>query len=477
MVLQQPPTKSGALSSLARHVILPSGIKSTAWPSVRDTCAGFGVGFDPWQDGTGRAILAKRADGTYAASIGGVVISIPRQVGKTFLIGALVFALCLLHPGLTVIWTAHRLRTAAETFASMQAFCRRAKVKAHVKKVVRGSGDEAIELHNGSRILFGARERGFGRGFADVDVLVFDEAQILTENAIDDMVPATNTADNPLLIFTGTPPKPTDPGEVFTRKRADAIAGESEDTIYIELSADEGADPRDRSQWAKANPSYPRRTPDAAMLRMLKNLSGDSFVREALGVWDPVNIAQIIPAAKWSACADGQSGIDGVPVFALEVSDDRAWSTFAAAGKSTSGDFVHVEVIDPRPGTGWVVDRAVELQTKWGGRIAINKASPAAALIPDLLVAEVKVVEVSTEDHAKSCGRFFDGVVNEVIRYRPQVVLDKAVRGAAKRGYGDAWVWSRRKSSVDISPLVAVTLAAGQYAIEAPARVSKFYEI
>jgi len=191
---------------------------STGWPAVRDKCGDLGITFDAWQDGTGRLILAKREDGLYATTVGGVVISIPRQVGKTFLLGSIVFALCLLFPNLTVIWTAHRLRTAAETFASMQGMARKQKIKPHISKIVLGSGDEEIQFHNGSRILFGARERGFGRGFSEVDVLVFDEAQILTENAIDDMLPATNQSPNPLILYTGTPPKPTDPGEVFKMK-------------------------------------------------------------------------------------------------------------------------------------------------------------------------------------------------------------------------------------------------------------------
>jgi hypothetical protein len=53
-------------------------------------------------------------------------------------------------------------------------------------------------------------------------VLIFDEAQILTDNALDDMIPATNQSRQPtgaLLLFMGTPPKPTDPGEVFRRMR------------------------------------------------------------------------------------------------------------------------------------------------------------------------------------------------------------------------------------------------------------------
>jgi hypothetical protein len=178
--------------------------------------------FDPWQDGAGRVILAKRADGKYAATIGGTALSIPRQVGKTFLVGAIVFALCLLFPGLTVIWTAHRLRTADETFDKMLAMSRRKRIAPFMLRSSLGSGEEEIRFRNGSRIMFGARERGFGRGFDEVDVLIFDEAQILTENAIDDMVPATNQSRQPagaLMLFMGTPPKPSDPGEVFARMR------------------------------------------------------------------------------------------------------------------------------------------------------------------------------------------------------------------------------------------------------------------
>lgn len=458
---QQPPTRSGQLSDIARHVVLPSGITSTGWPAVRDTCRGFGVRFDPWQDGAGRAILAKRKDGTYAASIGGIVISIPRQVGKTYLVGAIVFALCQIFPGLTVIWTAHRLRTAGETFASMQAFARRAKVKALVAKIVLGSGDEAIVFHNGSRILFGARERGFGRGFANVGVLVFDEAQILGENAIDDMVPATNTATNPLLLFTGTPPKPTDPSEVFTRKRKEALAGEAEDTVYIEFSADRGAGVKDRDQWAKANPSYPMRTNDAAMLRMLKNLSDESFIREGLGVWDAEGGTQVISRTAWADCLNTTSEVTGTPTFALEIDRDRTYSCIAAAGRSSLGEFVHGQSIRYEAGSAWCVDAAKELHDQWNLPIVVQTGTPAAALIPQLEAAGVPVREVSTEEHARACGQFFDMTAEARFRHIGQGELDTSVRNAVKKDQGSgAFVWDRKKPAVDVSPLVAVTLAA-----------------
>ena len=106
----QPSTTT--LSEVARHVVVPKGIVTTAWPRIVAQCAEMGTGFDPWQHGIGKVALGKRADGKYACTVGGVVLSIPRQVGKTYLVGMIVIALCVLHPGLTVLWTAHRTRTA-----------------------------------------------------------------------------------------------------------------------------------------------------------------------------------------------------------------------------------------------------------------------------------------------------------------------------------------------------------------------------
>ena len=69
----------------------PDGISGTQWPSIRDTCNAIGWTFDRWQDGLGRLITALDGTGLYAAETS--VISIPRQVGKTYLIGCIVFAL------------------------------------------------------------------------------------------------------------------------------------------------------------------------------------------------------------------------------------------------------------------------------------------------------------------------------------------------------------------------------------------------
>ena len=151
MAVRSPTRRSAPkLSEAARHVVIPAGIETTGWPAVRAKGAELGLLFDPWQDGTGRVALGKRADGKYAATVGGIVMSIPRQVGKTYFVGALVVILCILFPGLKVVWTAHRTRTATNTFRSMQGMARRKKVAPHVDHIRQANGEQEIAFRNGS---------------------------------------------------------------------------------------------------------------------------------------------------------------------------------------------------------------------------------------------------------------------------------------------------------------------------------------
>lgn len=490
--LSQTISSTPRLSEVARYLVLPSGIVSTGWPSVKAECANLGLGFDPWQDGAGKGILAKRVDGIYAASIGGCVLSIPRQVGKTFLIGAIIFALCRMTPGTTAIWTAHQLRTAEETFLAMKAMAAKPKIAPHVKRIILGSGEQAIEFVNGSRILFGARERGFGLGFAMVDILVLDEAQRVTEKTMDDLIPTTNQAPNPLILLMGTPPRPTDAGEVFTRARREALAGESDDQMYLEFSADPDVSTagwksdRAKIDWlqiGKANPSYPNRTPRTAVLRMLKHLGDDSFLREGLGVWDTGTGNAVIPAAQWADCLDYDSKVTGPAKFVLDVTPSRAWASIGVVGTREDG-LPHVEitsrngVVDHRPGVGWVVARALELkEARPGFTLTVVSGSAAEPLIPALTEAGIEMEFVKAADLPAACGYFFDAVEAGMLRHIGQPELTEALSAARKNvedGEG-AWRWGRRKSASDITALYTVTVGLWALSHSRPTEPSIFF--
>jgi hypothetical protein len=424
------------------------------------------IAFDSWQSGAGTVILGKREDGLYAADA--VVISIPRQVGKTFLIGSIIFALCIIHPGILVLWTAHRTPTANETFQSMKAMADRPELKPHITSATAPAGNGVIKFRNRSRILFGAREQGFGRGIPKVSVVVFDEAQILTQNAIDDMIPATNQAENPLIVYIGTPPKPSDRGDVFINLRAEALSGESDDTLYIEFSADEDADPGDREQWAKANPSYPARTSARAMLRMKKNLGAESFMREALGIWDGNAVVGAFSSGSWGRRSTLAS--PGRPVALGVAADvDQVWLSLGAA----SGDEVphlgstHRVRVEKR---SWFVSEVARIQSEHGCTVAIDKRGPASFLIPDLEEAGVELTVASLDDFVQACADIRSAVELGRVTHGNYDDLNAAVDAAGWRMVGERRAFARKNG--DVSMLEAVTLAlwgAAQPAGDPPA--------
>lgn len=457
-----------ALSDVARHVILPEGIVTTAWPTVRDTNAIVGVRFDGWQDGFGKAALGKRKDGSYAASVGGVALSSPRQIGKTFLMGRLLVGLCLATPGMAAMWSAHRVRTSANTFKSMVAMTQSPQLSALMLEPRRANGQEAIQFKNGSIIAFGARESGFGRGLDDISVVVFDEAQILTDKAIDAMLPTANVAKNPMMFYLGTPPRPDDPSEVFTRIRKDALSGEAADTMYVEFSADEDADLDDRNQWARANPGFPYRTPESAYLRMRKQMSQASFRREALGIWDKeVSNPLAIPAKAWGATFAG-AGVDlsGTVCFGVRFSTDGSTVAIGAAVRDGRKGAIIDGVLQAPVSEGvgnvlaFLTDRDRLGRT---AQIIVDGKSGAAYLIDQLRAAGVParvIIAPAFSDVIAASAMMLNGIVDGSVSHVENTELDAQASSALFRKIGSqgGFGWAAPEGA-SVALLEAATLA------------------
>ena len=452
----------------ARHAVPPAGITATAWPRVRTTCNNIGWRFDPWQDAVGRLILARAAGGKWAADLS--ILSIPRQVGKSYLLGCIIFALCLLNPRLRVIWTSHHTATTEEMYESMKELAQHKRVAPHVAKCIALQGSRwRIIFRNGARIDFGARERGFGRGKAKVGVLVLDEFQHISMRALSNLTPTTNTAENPLILCAGTPPSPHDNGEAFAMRRKAAVDGLSSDTFYVEFSADPDADLDDRKQWAKANPSFPKRTPERAFLLNRKILDDESFRREFLGIHDESASARS-PFPNWPRCISANAPADGTDPTALgvDMSHERVIAITGAWVDPALPDDTHLELLsvdvdgDTAAAVEWIVACA-------GRRIPVLIAgdSPAASMAPALKARKVKVFVLGLADQGKACGGLHDAIRDghawhvEATGDNGQQALDDAMAGCTKRNIGTAGAWGLDRSDPDlnIAPAVSAVLA------------------
>lgn len=436
-----------------------------------------GLDLDPWQQFVLEQSLGERADGKWAAFEVGLVV--PRQNGKGSILEARELAGLFLFGEKLLIHSAHEQATSSEHFRRLKELIEGVpEFERRVLKAPQGKGAEAIELRGGQRILFKTRTAGGGRGLTG-DLVVLDEAMILPEAVAGALVPtmaARSVHGNPQLWYAGSAvdKQRHEHGVVLARVRERGLAGAAR-VAYFDWSA-EGDDPgnvpddvrSDPEVWAQANPGMGIRIAAEHIENESAGALGPrEFAVERLGIGDwprtDGTSSQIISDVDWLALVDHRSEIVGPVSVTFDVRPDRSMSAIAAAGLNADGRH-HVEIIDHLPGTGWLVPRLVGVAVKHGAEeIVFDAAGPAGSLELELREAleetGIELRPVTAREHAEAYGQFIDAVDQDGIRHLGTPELASAIKGAVRRSLGDAFAWSRKGSAVDISPLVACTLA------------------
>jgi hypothetical protein len=435
---------------------LPDGELGEAADEAVEFAELAGFVLDDWQQQVLRWSLMESGPQWAAREVGVIV---PRQNGKgTILEARQVVGLFLLSEQLQ-IHTAHEFKTCYEHFRRVVDVVENcADLRKQVKIIRTGAGDQAIELKNGSRIRFLARSRSSGRGFSG-DTIYLDEAFELSDATIGALLPALSAKANPQLWLTSSAPHAD--STVLHRLRNRGHAGDDPHLLFCEWGNEPDVDPADPQAWRQANPGLGIRILPESVDAELRAMAPEEFARERLGVPDmPDGTDGLINMAQWSSLVDEQSQISGPVQIALELSPDRRFASFAAAGRRSDG-LMHVELVDRFAGTAGVVGRAVELFTRWRSPIIVDPAGPAGSLISLLVEAGVEVHETTVRELTQSVGVFVDVVAQGELRHLGQGPLDAAVAAVRRRTVGDAWAWARASGAADVTPLVAGTLALG----------------
>jgi hypothetical protein len=435
-----------------------------------ELAASAGLVLDEWQKLAVRDILAENAAGNWLTFESGLLV--PRQNGKGAILEAIEIADMFLFGARLVIHTAHEFKTAQEAFRRVLFLVENTDfLRKRVDRVRTSHGDEGLELKNGARLRFLARSGGSGRGFS-CDRLIYDEAYELPEETIAASLPTMSARPNPHVIYASSAAldKSVTLRRVMARGRREDDRPVDDGLCYLEWSADPKCDLDDRDEWVRANPATSTgRIRVDFIAKERAAMSDVTFGRERLGIVDESKNATVVDLDAWAAAGDPLSQPFDPVCFAVDIGPDAAFTSIAVAGTTPSGK-VHVEVVDRRRGTGWVTDRLEELRDRWNpSAIVIDPIGPVGSLLPSFAVAGLDVTELGMREHARACGLFKVLVEEGRLVHKEQPGLTAALESARKRDAGEAgaWLWNRRDET-DISPLVAVTLAAFAQSQKAP---------
>jgi hypothetical protein len=450
----------------------PKARASTLGKEAVELARSAGLVLDEWQAFVLDHALRKNGSSWASFEVG---LNCPRQNGKGAILEARELAGLYLVREKLVIHSAHEFATSLEGFRRLLTLIEETPdLDKEVKRVSRAHGEEGIELKGGRRIRFRTRTRGGGRGFT-CDCLILDEAMFLPEFAHGALVPTVSARPNPQVWYAGSAVDQAihEHGIVFARVRERGMKGDDPALAYFEWSV-EGENPgtvadnvaTDEAAWAQANPALGIRITPEHLGYEQRSMDARTFAVERLGIGDWPRTDYVsespIDLDTWLSLTDQGSELQDPICLAFDVSPDRR-SSISAAGRNNDGLW-HIEVVEDRAGTGWVAERIsqrlAELSSSHRPKAVVcDGYGPAASLIPAIEALGVEVTTVTAGEHAAACGRFVDLVEEKAIRHLGSSELTGAIRSARTRPLGDAWAWSRKNSTTNISPLVSVTLA------------------
>lgn len=468
-----PPTAAVVCPPTVMHV--PEYVSSAGQEAI-ELAEMAGLFLDDWQQLVLTHSLGERSDGKWAAFEVGLNVS--RQNGKGGILEARELAGLYLIGESLITHSAHQFDTSLEAFRRLLLLVENTpELSRRVKRVSKSHGEEGIELHGRQRIRFRTRTAGGGRGFTG-DCLILDEAMILRPSSHGALLPTLSARPNPQIWYTGSAVDQLEHehGVVFARVRERGRARTDPRLAFFEWSADAGdsdepLDPShlpdeladDPEAWARANPALDLRITREFVAQERRSLDPRTFAVERLNIGDwpatDPDAGAVIPLARWRALEDPHSTIKGGLCFVFDVSEDRSWASIASGGRREDNN-AHVELVDRRQGTAWLAERVSELVRKHQpGAVLYDGAGPGSAVADEIAARGVSLTPVATSDYVKACGVFYDAVEAGRLRHLGAKEMESAIRGCARRPLVDSWAWSRRASRVDISPLVAATIA------------------
>ena len=436
-------------------------------------------------------MMAETADRMWAAPTTGRCVS--RQNGKGDEVEVPEFW-GILNRGEVVLHTTHGDGTAKAAHERMVALVEGHRdLRNRVSAIRYANGFRAVEMKgdNGGQALYRTRTPSTGRGLDDISRLVVDEAQHAQEEQLASATNIVLANPNPQINLAGS-------AGILGRSawwwqvRLRAAAGDDDGFAYLEHSAEvlervdgrpvfvapfsasdpevEGSELLVKAMLA-ANPAMhasPARITETKLRQQLKLNGLAKFARENLGVWDPPPVERSAGAAKLDAeawagvCLDQRSSMVGRLVLGVDADEGLSQVSIGAAGRRRDG-LKHVELVEVAAGSIWLETRLrVLLESQPVAAVAVDTSGPMLSLVPLLErvceAAKVDLVRLSSSKVRAACAGFDAEVRAGQVRHLGDVGLSSVALAAKDRRIGDGWAWERRNH--DVSPLVAVTVAA-----------------
>lgn len=423
----------------------------------------------PWQRQVVDTCLEVDADGTYVYST--VVITVPRQSGKTTLLRPIFLHRCLTTPRASTWLTAQTRNDARDLWENTVEVVEDSAL-GRLASVRRANGNEHLMIRQtkGKLRVFAPGERALhGKtthtvGVDEVWAFTGDQGEALDQA----IVPTQLTIPGAQLykVSTAGTAKSTWFRATVREQRALIDEHANNGTAYFEWCVPPDCDdPTDFATIAAHHPALGHTITERSLRSSMVKLKPAERARAFGNYWVSSDDYVIAPAL-WEA-ARTHDPITGRIALAAETSVDRSHSVIVAAGHLADGRTA-VEVVDCRDGSAWLAPRLVELVRRHRPAAVVIDPYGAARATHKALAEDRRNriplhADYTAGDYVMSCAEMLDGLTDGTLAHRSSKRLDAAVRALTARTVRDQQAFGRAVSDDGDSPAAAVAAALALY--------------
>jgi len=415
-----------------------------------------------------------------------VVITVPRQAGKTTLDLADSLRQCYQGPNRRAWYTAQSGQHASTKWREMVETTLMESALAVTMRPRYSNGNESItSIANGSKFMpHPPTAQSLHSKQSDKNTI--DEAWYFTAAQGNALMGAITPTTTTRRMLTGQRPQlwimsteGTAESEFFNDLLGKIRAGARPDVAFFDWGIDPATalpdedDPESVKRFLDAvwevHPGGGYLFERSDLDQWLRDLGVSEFSR-AYGNRRTGSTQRVISEHDWNAAATVEPIPEGARVaFAAAAGLDGLDSTITATAYLPDGRKL-TEVIEHLPGTAWAVPRLKALCAAWDAAAVIDRGGTSADLYDSALRQGVPLIDVKLTQISGACQALYNGIAPRDATgakgpatwlHRPHAALEAAAELAAKRSVGDgAWVWGRRASSGSVSALEAATLSS-----------------
>lgn len=416
-----------------------------------------------WQEQVARVATERSADGRgwrYPT----VVLTVPRQSGKTTLMRAIMAQRTLRYPGSQAFYTAQSGKDARERWGDLVSAAE-SKIP-HLVKVRRGAGAECLQWKNGGgQVRSFAPTRTALHGYTPQTVMldeVFAYDEDLGEALLAAIIPAQATLPDRQLWIVSTA---GDADSTWLYRWVERGREATQDPLasiaYFEWSAEPGLDLSRAESFAEFHPAVGYTQEPATLLQARETMTLGEFDRAFGNRWQSTRSQLISDEIIASTINPSQpSVVDPARlVFAYDAALDRSWASIWAAWADDDGA-VHVRPYLSRVGIWWLPEAIKTAQMEHPGvTIAADDGGATRTITSRLELDGVEVRKLRAGEFATATGDFIDALRNGRVDHPGTPALVEALTGLALRKIGESEAISRRDSTGPVWDVIAATVA------------------